>query len=124
MNPVDSNDQPSINLPNPGNPMPQATPYNAPVPHTDKPINPHPIAPLPSVNSGNSPMAQSVSPINDLNPQVAEDSDLIEQEWVDKAKAIVDHTRADPYRQNIEINKMKADYIKKRYGKDIKAPSE
>lgn len=53
------------------------------------------------------------------NPVLAEDVDLIEKEWVDKAKAIVNHTRDDPHRQNKEINKMKADYIKKRYNKDI-----
>lgn len=53
------------------------------------------------------------------NPILAEDVDLIEKEWVNKAKAIVEHTKDDPRRQNHEINKMKADYIKKRYNKDI-----
>ena len=50
---------------------------------------------------------------------VAEDADLIEKEWVQKAKDIVAQTHGDPYRQNKEINKIKADYIKKRYNKDI-----
>ena len=50
---------------------------------------------------------------------VAEDADLIEKEWVQKAKYIVAQTHGDPYRQNKEINKIKADYIKKRYNKDI-----
>ena len=53
------------------------------------------------------------------NPDLAEDVDLIEKEWVNKAKAIVNHTKDDPRRQNTELNKMKADYIKKRYNKDI-----
>lgn len=53
------------------------------------------------------------------NPAIAEDVDLIEKEWVEKAKAIVNHTRDDPHRQSKEINKMKADYIKKRYNKDV-----
>lgn len=53
-------------------------------------------------------------------PDVAEDIDLIEKEWVDKAKAIVAHTHNDPYNQNKEMNKFKADYMKKRYGKDIR----
>ena len=55
-----------------------------------------------------------------ITPQIADDSDLIEKEWVDKAKHIVEHTKHDPYRQNKEMTNMKADYLKKRYNKDIK----
>jgi hypothetical protein len=51
---------------------------------------------------------------------MADDADLIEKEWVDKAKAIVLHTKDDPYKQNQEMNKVKADYLKKRYNKDLK----
>lgn len=53
-------------------------------------------------------------------PQIADDTDLIEKEWVDKAKQIVNHTKHDPHQQNKEMNMMKADYLKKRYNKDIK----
>lgn len=53
-------------------------------------------------------------------PSVADDIDLIEKEWVDKAKAIVLQTRNDPHNQNKEMNRFKADYMKKRYNKDIK----
>lgn len=50
----------------------------------------------------------------------AEDSDLIEKEWVAKAKQIVERTKDDPYVQNKEISKVKAEYIKRRYNKDLK----
>lgn len=53
-------------------------------------------------------------------PDDAADTDLIEKEWVLKAKQIVDHTSDDPYTQQLEIGKVKADYMKKRYNKDIK----
>lgn len=53
-------------------------------------------------------------------PQIADDGDLIEKEWVDRAKRIVEHTKHDPHLQNKEMNTMKADYLKKRYNKDIK----
>ena len=53
-------------------------------------------------------------------PAIADDLDLIEKEWVIKAKAIVAATVGDPHRQTIEINKMKADYMRKRYNRDIK----
>ena len=56
----------------------------------------------------------------DTTPTVAEDVDLIEKEWVEKAKAIVEKTRNDPYAQNQELNRFKADYMQKRYNKEIK----
>ncbi len=54
------------------------------------------------------------------SPLAAEDVDLIEKEWVQKAKEIVAKTANDPHEQNKELDKFKADYIKKRFGKDIK----
>lgn len=53
-------------------------------------------------------------------PEEAEDTDLIEKEWVLRAKQIVDHTREDPHEQQRALSQMKADYMKKRYNKDIK----
>lgn len=53
-------------------------------------------------------------------PSIADDTDLIEKEWVVKAKEIVARTKQDPYQQNKEVEHMKADYMKKRYNKDIK----
>lgn len=53
------------------------------------------------------------------NPLVASDDDLIEREWVDRAKQIVKSTQGDPFQQDIEINKLQADYISKRYSKTI-----
>ncbi len=52
-------------------------------------------------------------------PDVAGDNDLIEKEWVLKAKQIVEHTAEDPFSQQEELSKMKADYLKKRYNKDM-----
>ena len=59
-------------------------------------------------------------PVGAVNPTAASDTDLIEKEWVEKAKAIVEQTRSDPHLQNKEISKFKADYMKKRYNKTIK----
>ena len=57
-------------------------------------------------------------------PENAEDLDLIEKEWVKKAKDIVHNTTGDPHKQTNQINKMKVEYIKKRYNKDIKFKEE
>lgn len=70
------------------------------------------------------PLQQSTPPTpgdpSTAMPTIADDADLIEKEWVEKAKEIVARTRHDPYEQNKEVERMKADYMKKRYNKDIK----
>lgn len=79
-----------------------------------------PIAP--PVVSAPMPAPASTVPIPtlDTNPLSAADDELIEKAWVDKAKKIVQETKADPYSQESEVSKLQADYIKKRYGKDIR----
>jgi hypothetical protein len=49
----------------------------------------------------------------------AADVDRIEKEWVDKAKAIVAKTQDDPFEQKEEMSKVKAQYIQKRFNKNI-----
>jgi hypothetical protein len=60
-----------------------------------------------------------VPPVSGI-PQAADDVDLIEKEWVEKAKQIVDSTVGDPYTQAKHLSQMKAEYVKKRYGRDVK----
>jgi hypothetical protein len=52
--------------------------------------------------------------------QVADDKDVIEPEWVHKARAIVNHTTDDPYKQSEDLTVLKADYMQKRYNKIVK----
>lgn len=53
-------------------------------------------------------------------PAIADDVDVIEKEWVQKAKTIVNEHKHDPYTQEKETSKLQADYLKKRYGKEVK----
>ncbi len=91
-----------------------------------------PNDPPASVPANNPLMQQPLQPVTD-NTQtastgiaspaavpIADDSDLIEKEWVERAKNIVTQTRNDPYSQNKELTKLKADYLLKRYNKEIK----
>ncbi|HSW85801.1 MAG TPA: hypothetical protein VLF79_04335 [Candidatus Saccharimonadales bacterium] len=99
------------------------TPETKPSVNTAAPI-------LPVVNQSQSqPInpTQSTAPVaaaplsnSQTDDLIADDADLIEKEWVDKAKAIVAQTKDDPHLQNQEITKVKTDYLKKRYNKDIK----
>ena len=82
------------------------------------PVLPPPlVAPAPPPPIG----AQSNTPGDDL-PLVANDDDLIEKEWVDKAKKIIVETKDDPYRREQEVGKLQADYLRKRYGKELGLP--
>lgn len=58
------------------------------------------------------------------NPASAADDDLIEKEWVEKAKKVIAETKHDPYMQEHEVSKLQADYLKKRYGKAVNMPSD
>ena len=77
------------------------------------PIQTVPIpAPITSVDDS------SVAQDDDL-PVVANDDDLIEKEWVDKAKKIIMQTKDDPYRREQEVSRLQADYLRKRYGREL-----
>lgn len=75
------------------------------------------MAAVPAAGGVTTPAATGAS--ND-DVMIADDADLIEKEWVNRAKAVVEQTKADPYAQNKALGKVKADYIKKRYNKDIR----
>lgn len=62
---------------------------------------------------------QSQASVADDSPIVANDDDLIEKEWVDKAKKILAETRDDPYKREREISKLQIEYIRRRYGRQI-----
>ena len=75
-------------------------------------------APQPVADVQNTQQNDTTPP--DIEVLPAEDVDLIEKVWVEKAKEIVQKTVGDPYKQNQELSQVKAAYIKKRYSKDIK----
>lgn len=58
------------------------------------------------------------------NPTSAADEEVIEKEWVDRAKQIVEQTKADPHKQEQEVSKLQADYLMKRYGKEVKLTND
>lgn len=77
------------------------------------PVLPSPVVALPQDDS------KTVTA--DDTPSVANDDDLIEKEWVDKAKKIILQTKDDPYRREQEVEKLQADYLRKRYGRELGA---
>lgn len=78
-----------------------------------------PAIPMPIAPVADDAVATTVA--SDDNPITAADDDLIEKEWVDKAKKIIEQTKDDPYKRELEIGNLQRDYIKKRYGREIGA---
>jgi hypothetical protein len=131
MNP--SNNQPA-GTPTPGSvegqaaitPMPEAgarsavpvitgqVPQTAPMATIPLPL-PSDVAPPALPTSGATTTSNSTAGF-----RVADDKDVIEPEWVHKAKAIVLTTSEDPYKQSEELTVFKADYMQKRYNKTVK----
>jgi hypothetical protein len=52
--------------------------------------------------------------------QAGDTDTIIEKECISKAKAIVERTGNDPFTQTQEIGKVKAELLKRRYGKELK----
>ena len=50
----------------------------------------------------------------------SDDSDRIDPVWINKTKAVISQTRNDPYEQKIQVSKVKAEYIQKRFNKQVK----
>jgi hypothetical protein len=97
---------------------PTVQPLAAPV--MPQPVAPAPVAqqPQPAAQSQPAPSAPA-QPAEELGP--VDDADTtFDEEWVNRAREVVEKTHADPFIQSQELSKLKAQYIKLRYNKDIK----
>ena len=72
-----------------------------------------PVQPVPPPVTSSQPSSTT--------PLVAGDEDLIEKEWVDKAKEIIEQTKDDPHARTQKVNELQRDYLQKRYGKVVGA---
>jgi len=72
------------------------------------PVAPDPLTVIPA-----EPPSQIAGPL------VAEDTDLIEKEWVDRAKKIILETKDDPFTRTNRVNELQKDYLQKRYNKNL-----
>ena len=100
---------------------PQMTANTAATPWLEPPI---PVQPPAQALQKPQPALPTDPQLYVVAPAVADDGDLIEKEWVQGAKQIVERTRMDPHQQVKEMHAFKADYMKKRYNKVIELVEE
>lgn len=103
----------------------QPSQYAPPQPAGSQPV-PQPVAAAPMQPPAASPMSPPVSapataqsasvPVTDEGL----DDSALDEEWVHKARAIVEQTQDDPYAESRALSQVKADYLQRRYGKKIK----
>jgi hypothetical protein len=105
-------------------PLPEQTPNLAETAAMQAPAMPILAGQMAAPLAGPLPATPTPSDVstttNIVVPAAADDSDLIEKEWVTKAKQIIEKTRDDPYQQSQELTHFKSDYLQKRYNKSIK----
>ncbi len=75
-----------------------------------------PVIAMPTDDSATTDDAKAIKTKGD---KTAQDVDLIEKHWVEGAKKIEKENRDDPHKQKTAMSKYKADYIKKRFNKEI-----
>ena len=100
------------------------------VPSTQERAGNPPASPVIPIQQSQQAQIASQQPVAAVNAPVvasssgsvaiADDVDVIEKEWVDKAKSIVNQTKGDPYHQEKQVSELQADYLKKRYNKSVK----
>lgn len=129
------------NVPKPGEVVVPSAPESSPAPVAPEvapnsaaagtPLTQAPLAsPVAAPNTPHAPVASTdqpapvPSPMPTPNPSSAADVDVIEKEWVDQANKIVEQTKDDPYVQEEAVESLQQDYLKKRYGHDVKKPGE
>lgn len=73
----------------------------------------------PSQQPGDSATTQGQSSAVLASPLTAADDELIEKEWVDRAKQIIEHTKDDPNARSQQVSGLHVDYIQKRFGRSL-----
>jgi hypothetical protein len=90
-----------------------------PPPAGAPPVMAQPMPPAPVVP----PTVPPVDPAA-ANPIAANDDDVIEKEWVDRAKQVILQTKDNPYAREKAIGELQRDYLAKRYGRQIGASND
>ena len=91
----------------------------APVETNHTPLAPPILPAIPTLDDATANSATAQDDGAATIPLIANDDDLIEKEWVDKAKSIIAETKDDPYKREHEVRKLQIEYVRKRYGKEI-----
>ena len=110
--------------------LPEAMPQPALPEQASNPPAAAPVSQAPPTPPIAPPAAQVVPatdtpapPVGSL-PVIADDVDVIEQAWVDKADEIRKANQGDPHNEDEAVEVLQQQYLKQRYGRDVGKPSD
>jgi len=103
----DAQKEPALDLPPPATTQDAQT---AIAPVLASPLQPAAVASVPVAEAG----LMSAQKTQDDSK-----SDELDQAWAQKTKAVVEQTKHDPFLESVELSKLKAEYLKIRYNKQI-----
>ena len=113
------------------NPLQPPNNMNLPQPVADAPVVGNTTSPVQQIPvsqglyqqpSAHAPVQAGVPATRRHTTAGAQDRDIIEPEWVHAVERVMRAHIEDPRKLAAEIAALKAQYIHKRYGKDIKGP--
>jgi len=91
------------------------------------PAIPVPLAPLPPASAAaHNPLSPGPQPAVASTPAPTNDSSAtaLDEEWINKAKMIIERTKEDPYTESKELGRAKADYLRIRHNKQVKVAED
>lgn len=72
-----------------------------------------------SLNAGSVPVQpQAATPVASA-PQLASDTDLIEEAWINAVRHAVAANSSDPHAMNDSVASLRREYLQRRYGKSV-----
>ena len=90
-----------------------------------QPLAPLPVTPQIPISQPVTSDAAATNTATVTAPASAADDDLIEKEWVDQAKKLINTTKDNPHEQAKLVAELMRDYVRKRYGKEVgRAPDD
>lgn len=115
---------PEVNAPVAGSPefqppASQGAPVSPPPSTQQAPPALQPVAPGAPASAPAQPASGLTTP-----PSAADDVDVIEKEWVEQAEQVIERTKDDPFTEEEAVEELQADYLKKRYGHDLKRSND
>ena len=95
----------------------------APAP-TPAPQNTGQPATAPQLTAADVAAAMAANPVQPGagTPVMAGDQDEVEPEWVNAAEQAMTETAGNPYAEEEAVESLQIDYLKKRYGYEVKKP--
>ncbi len=77
------------------------------------------VLPAQQAQTGGS-VQQQLPPAQSTADASSDNTTSLDEEWINKARAIVEQTKNDPYMESRELERAKADYLRIRYNKQLK----